>query len=67
MARPADPAAYEWPPEAAAELADELARADRDAVLLWLRHTGARDRCQLAARILHQSVLAQARLLGVLA
>lgn len=46
-------------------MADDLARADRDAVLLWLRHSGVTDRVSLAAKIMVGSVYAQAALLGL--
>jgi hypothetical protein len=49
------------------ELANDERRASRDAVLMWLRHAGAADRCELASRILTSSVYAQAALLGVVA
>lgn len=46
-------------------MAAELAAQDRDAVLMWLRHSGVRDRVELAARIMVGSVFAQAAVLGV--
>lgn len=66
---------YSWGPDAERQLtielgqlqlqADALARQDRDAILLWLRWSGAADRTELATRLLIGSVFAQAGLLGV--
>lgn len=46
-------------------MAAELAAQDRDAVMMWLRHSGVRDRVELASRIMVGSVYAQAAVLGV--
>lgn len=50
---------------ATAAMADELGRADRDAVIVWLVHAGVADRTQLANRIMLSSVFTQAALLGL--
>lgn len=42
-----------------------LAKQDRSAVLMWLRHAGVADRCELATRIMVSSVFAQAGLMGL--
>lgn len=46
-------------------MAAELAAQDRDAVLLWLRHSGVADRVTLATKIMVGSVYAQAAVLGL--
>lgn len=48
-------------------MATAVGKADRDATLLFIRHAGAsqRARRRIAAKILTESVYAQARILGV--
>lgn len=52
-------------PTPAERMAAELAADDRDAIMLWLVHSGAADRTELASRLLIGSVFAQAGLLGL--